>query len=236
MLNSSSEGDFEQRSPYLSSSQNRLLHNGVNDSPNLRSLPRTPIENTGNQKGPKSKLKRSYRSRSYDPDMSTGSGSLEESQFMSINNDKSRSQYVKHSQSKKNTTRDRKDKKSKRKEKRPTDIEIPYDRIYRNDVENRNSYSPIQYPRNSSYRGTNSQIISSNLQPVSTNYNGIVENHGRNRSRTNSDRSPDVDEYHAGHGRSFKDINLDNSRRYNSNRHSSYKPDRNEIYMFQTKL
>ncbi|XP_060576737.1 homeobox protein 2-like isoform X2 [Ruditapes philippinarum] len=232
MLNSSSEGDFEQRSPYLYSSQNRLISNGVNNSPGL---PRTPIENVGNQKRPNSKSKHSYRSRSYDPDLSTGSGSLEETQFMSINNERSRGQYMKHNQSKKNVARERKEKMSKRKDRRPTDIDIPHDRIYRNNSENRNKYSPIQYPRNSSYRGTESHILSSNLHPVSTNYNGVGDNYGRNRSRTNSDRSPDVDDYYAGQGRSFRDISSDNNRRYN-NRHSSYKPDRNEIYMFQTKL
>ncbi|XP_045180689.2 uncharacterized protein LOC123539942 isoform X2 [Mercenaria mercenaria] len=234
MLHSSSEGDFGQNSPYYHSSQNGLLHNGAN-SPSQRTLPRTPIEKRGKPKEMRPDFKHSKRSRSYDPDMSAGSGSWEESHFISMDDGRSRSQYIKNNTSKKSTSRGRRDRHKKGKEKRQHDIEIPFDRIYRTNSESRNNHLPIQHSNNSSYKGRSSNIVSSNLYPVSFKYNGPADGYDRNRSLSSSDRSPDVNDYYMGHGRSLMDRRSDNNRRY-SNRHSSYKPDSNEIYMFQTKL
>lgn len=235
VIHSNSEGDFRKQSPYyIYNSQNGILPNGRTSPPNRGSLPRTPIENSRKSKNNRAKVKRSYRSKSCDPDTSGGSSPWDESQLFSVDRTYPRNHYTKQNQSTKSRDRGGSDKMNRRRHNRNNDIEMTYDRIYRTNSEGKNYQPSHNSTRNSSHRDKNHKILSSNLQPVSFRYLGQADDTRNSRSRSNSERSADNDDYYMGHGSSFRDFNSDNSRRY-SNRNGPYRAD-NEVFMFQTKL
>lgn len=223
VVHSNSEEVFHRNSPYhLHGSQNGLLPNDT--PPNRRSFPRSHVENSRKYKNSRDHFNHSYRSKSYDPDMSGGSSLWEETQFFTMDKNRPKSRYTKQKQSRKGTDKNRSEKISKRK--RNNEI----DRIYRTESDDRNNHFPNELPKNSSYK-----ILSSNLQPVSFIYRGPTHDHRKGRSRSSSERSTDINDYYMNQESSYRDWSSDNHRRYNS-RLSSYKPENNEIYMFQTKL
>lgn len=225
VVHSKSEEVFSRNSSHhLHGSQNRLLQNDSNTPPNRRSFPRSHVENNRKYSNNREHFHHSYRSKSFDPDMSGGSSPWEETQFFTMDKNRSKSRYAKQNQSRKGTDRNRSEKISKRK--RNNEI----DRIYRTESEDKNNQFSNELPKNSNYK-----ILSSNLQPVSFIYSGPTHDRRKSRSRSNSERSSDINDYYMNQDSSYRDWSSDNHRRYSS-RQSSYRPENNEIYMFQTKL
>lgn len=240
VFNSSNEGAFSKHSPYYQ--QNGHIPNGiVKNSHNLRTLPRTPIENAEkrNETDSGQRFKKSYRSRSFDPDLSGGSGHWEQSQFMSMDSDRSRSRYVENNRDKK-TNLSRKDKMGNGTDRRQQDIAIPCSRIYQTNSNNRSNQFQYEPSKNSNHtdRNTKTKIISSNLQPVSHVHIGSekLNGHYRGHSRSNGDRGTHLDDNYRGQSMSHRGTSSGVNERRHSNRHASYKPNNNEMFMFQTKL